>query len=80
MYLCPPISRQGKLFIDHELLRTLFPIMDNLKTNSSRLFRGCNSCRCFSVELVNFLPKHRYSADIFFYILFFLVESRIPLD
>ena len=66
MYLCPPISRQGKLFIDHELSMTSFPIMDNLKANSSRLFRGCNSCRCFCVELIKLLPKHRYSVDIFY--------------
>ena len=32
-----------------------------------RLFRGCNSCRCFCVKLVKLLPMHPYSVDIFSY-------------
>ena len=34
----------------------------------SRLFRGHNSCPPLChMELVNFLPVHRYSADLFLY-------------
>ena len=32
-----------------------------------RLFRGCNTCRCFCVELVKLPPVHRYRFDIFSY-------------
>ena len=33
----------------------------------SRLFRGCNSFRCYCVELVKLLPVQQYSVDIFSY-------------
>ena len=36
-----------------------------LKDPFSRLFRGRNSCHCFCVGLVKFLPMHQYSVDIF---------------
>ena len=54
-----------------------------LRDPFSRLFRGRNSCRCFCVELVKFLPVHRYSVDIFSYFgpsgILDSDESRIPL-
>ena len=31
------------------------------------ILEGRNSCHCFCVELVNLLPVHRYSVDIFTY-------------
>ena len=33
----------------------------------TRLFRGCNNCRCFCVELVKLVPVHQCSVDIFLY-------------
>ena len=53
------------------------------KLNFSRLFRGCNSCRCFCMELVKLLPVHQYGVDIFHILVlqeyWVLLESRIPL-
>ena len=48
-----------------------------------RTFRGCNSCRCFCMELVNLHPVYRYGVDIFHVLVlreyWVLTESKLPL-
>ena len=63
--------RKDYLNFRSHILRDIYSSFDGRYMTSGavfyRLFRGRNICRYFRVELVNLLPVHRYSVDIFSY-------------